>query len=183
MTARELADLLLTVPDAQVVIASVECPGEMSHAALLYDQHYAEIVEDLDQGAITDFQRPGRKAKMTSDQIDNIFTYHKPIGTQQARYETLRQLAGSLAHHLNQLCPESREKSLAITKLQEAVMWANASIAINETEAQAEPAPPAEEQRKAVEESSGVLNPAARKILDDYLHHNDPLGNWINRLK
>ncbi len=33
---------------------------------------------------------------------------------------------------MNSLCPESREKSLAITNLQQSVMWANASIAINE---------------------------------------------------
>jgi hypothetical protein len=29
-------------------------------------------------------------------------------------------------------CPESRERSLALSKLQELVMWSNASIAINE---------------------------------------------------
>lgn len=30
---------------------------------------------------------------------------------------------------ISKLCPDSREKSLAITKLEEAVFWANASIA------------------------------------------------------
>jgi hypothetical protein len=30
---------------------------------------------------------------------------------------------------LNELVPDSREKSLAITHLEEAVMWANAGIA------------------------------------------------------
>lgn len=32
---------------------------------------------------------------------------------------------------INNLCPESREKSLAVTNLEESVMWANASIARN----------------------------------------------------
>lgn len=71
---------------------------------------------------------------MTTEQIENTFTYHKPFGTQQERYETLRTVARTLANMLNDLCPESREKSLAFTNLQQAIMWANASIAINEKE-------------------------------------------------
>lgn len=69
---------------------------------------------------------------MTKDQIDNIFTYHAPKGTQQGRYEQLRNEARALARRINDLCPESREKSIALTKLQEAIQMANASIAINE---------------------------------------------------
>jgi hypothetical protein len=68
----------------------------------------------------------------TEDQIKNIFTYHKPKADQPERYEKLREGARLLAQGINELCPESREKSLAITNLQQAVMWANASIAINE---------------------------------------------------
>ena len=37
-----------------------------------------------------------------------------------------------LAHLLVTNCPESRELSCALTKLEEAVMWANAAIARNE---------------------------------------------------
>ena len=69
---------------------------------------------------------------MTDEQIDNIFTYHRPFGTQPGRYVEIRDRAGDLAHLLNSYCPESREKALALTSLQQAVMWANASIAINE---------------------------------------------------
>lgn len=64
--------------------------------------------------------------------IDNIFTYHPPNGNQPARYEILRngakELANSILHH----CPPSRERSLALTKLEEVCFWANASIARNE---------------------------------------------------
>jgi len=41
----------------------------------------------------------------------------------------LRAAAKSLAELMDDECPESREKSLAFTKLEEAIFWANASIA------------------------------------------------------
>lgn len=69
---------------------------------------------------------------MEAKDIDNRFTYHAPRGTRPAHYEEIRELARNFAHRLNELCPESREKSLAITHLEEAVMWANASIARND---------------------------------------------------
>jgi len=55
---------------------------------------------------------------MTSEQIDNIFTYHRPFGTQQDRYVSIRDTAKSLAVLVNSACPESREKALALTNLQ-----------------------------------------------------------------
>ena len=64
----------------------------------------------------------------------NVFTYHRPFGDQPARYEALRSQAKLLAEAIQAMCPESREKSLAFTNLQQAIMWANASIAINEKE-------------------------------------------------
>lgn len=67
--------------------------------------------------------------------VEKTFTYHKPHGDQQDRYEMLREHAKILARVINARCPESREKSLALTNLQQAIMWANASIAINEAEA------------------------------------------------
>ena len=71
---------------------------------------------------------------MTEEQIDNIFTYHKPFGDQPERYQDLREAGKMFAKVLNNMCPESREKSLALTSLQQTVMWANAAIAINEKE-------------------------------------------------
>lgn len=66
--------------------------------------------------------------------IDEVFQYHKTFGDQALRYQVIRDEAKGLAALINRDCPESREKSLAFTKLQEAVMWANAAIAINEKE-------------------------------------------------
>jgi hypothetical protein len=64
--------------------------------------------------------------------IENTFTYHAPFGTQQDRYVSIRNAAKLLAQVVQDSCPESREKSLALTAVQQGVMWANASIAINE---------------------------------------------------
>lgn len=69
---------------------------------------------------------------MTQQQLDKIFTYHAPFGSQQERYVELRAAARRFAEMVNDCCPESREKSLAITAIQQATQWANASIAINE---------------------------------------------------
>jgi hypothetical protein len=66
--------------------------------------------------------------------VENVFTYHKPINDQSQRYEKLRDMAKSLALEYIKLCPKSREQSLALTKLEESVMWANSSIARNENE-------------------------------------------------
>lgn len=64
--------------------------------------------------------------------IDNNFTYHAPKGNQVQRYVDLRDHAKELAYNIMEKCPNSRERSLALTKLEETVMWANASIARNE---------------------------------------------------
>lgn len=67
-----------------------------------------------------------------TEQIENSFTYHPPKDDQAQRYEMMRNSAKNLAHHILASTPESREQSLALTKLEEVVMWANASIARNE---------------------------------------------------
>ena len=69
---------------------------------------------------------------MTNAEIENNFSYHAPKEDQPERYERIRHKAKILAAYVNENCPDSRERSLALTKLEEAVMWANASIARNE---------------------------------------------------
>lgn len=64
-----------------------------------------------------------------NERIENNFTYHRPSGDQPERYERIRAKAKELAYLIDELCPDSREKSLAMTQLEDAVMWANASIA------------------------------------------------------
>lgn len=69
-----------------------------------------------------------RTADLRRD-LDVRFTYHPPTGDQPQRYETLRAKARELAELVVDATPESREQSLALTHIEEAVMWANAAIA------------------------------------------------------
>lgn len=64
--------------------------------------------------------------------IEETFTYHAPKDDQPARYVEIRTKARELASTFAGNVPPSRELSLAMTKLEEAVMHANAGIARNE---------------------------------------------------
>jgi hypothetical protein len=66
------------------------------------------------------------------EEIDEIFVHHSSKPNQTPRYEAIRSQARVLAHFIAQNTPSSREQSIAITKLQEVVMFANAAIAIHE---------------------------------------------------
>ncbi|HSS39847.1 MAG TPA: hypothetical protein VLT58_13865 [Polyangia bacterium] len=75
---------------------------------------------------------PDSASTPDGNDIANRFTYHPPFGDQPARYERIRAAGLDLAGILSELCPTSRELSLALTNLDQVVMWANASIARNE---------------------------------------------------
>jgi hypothetical protein len=64
-------------------------------------------------------------------QIENNFKYHSPKEGQTEKYEAIREKAKELAYLIEDVCPNSREKSVALTNLETSVMWANASIARN----------------------------------------------------
>jgi hypothetical protein len=66
------------------------------------------------------------------EQIEKAFTYHAPKEGQPPRYVALRDEAKALAVKIARHTPPGREQSIAMTKLEEAVMWANAAIARNE---------------------------------------------------
>lgn len=60
------------------------------------------------------------------------FTYHPPKEGQPERYDEIRAAGRDFAEIIVGECPTSAERTTAIAKVQEAVMWANASIARNE---------------------------------------------------
>jgi hypothetical protein len=64
--------------------------------------------------------------------LADVYTYHAPKGDQQERYVALRNAALAFAQLIVASTPQSREQSVALTNVQQAVMWANAAIAINE---------------------------------------------------
>lgn len=70
---------------------------------------------------------------MDGVELDLRFTHHPPPDEDTIqRYQHIRLLARSFAEQIVGFTPESREQSLAITALEEAVMWANAAIARRE---------------------------------------------------
>lgn len=68
---------------------------------------------------------------MTKEEVDKVFTYHSPTRDQQDLYAELREEAHALALIILQRVPASAEQTLAIRHLQQAVMFANAGIAIH----------------------------------------------------
>lgn len=68
---------------------------------------------------------------MTNEDLENRFMHHVPKTGQPEMYAAIRQKALELAKFINEKCPESREKSVAITKLEECMFWSNASVARN----------------------------------------------------
>lgn len=61
--------------------------------------------------------------------LDWRFEYHKPDGTKVTKHEAIREACRVLAHEIEALCPNGREKALAITHVEEAMLWSNTSIA------------------------------------------------------
>jgi len=68
----------------------------------------------------------------TLDQVENNFMYHSPQSDQPERYVELREKGKELAMMILAHTPPSREQAIALTKLEECVMFANAAIARNE---------------------------------------------------
>lgn len=70
---------------------------------------------------------------MDNEELEKRFTYHAPKNDiVKGKYDGIRNEAKEYAKLLIKICPESRELSVALTHLETAVMWANASIARNE---------------------------------------------------
>ena len=70
--------------------------------------------------------------KLLRERVEHDFTYHPPTGDKGERHQMIRDSGKTFAHAILACCPDSREASLALTKIEEAVMWANAAIAREE---------------------------------------------------
>lgn len=64
--------------------------------------------------------------------LEHRFNHH-PAATRekQEKHAGIRNVILAVAHFINEEVPDGREKSTAITKLEEAMFWANASVARN----------------------------------------------------
>ena len=67
---------------------------------------------------------------ITQSDLDLRFRYHKPKDDSAAvRHESIRFVCQEAAKAILSMVPPGREQALAITKLEEAMMWGNAGIA------------------------------------------------------
>ena len=85
-------------------------------------------IEELDEllaTANTESERLGMK----KDDLDKRFGFRMPRDGQTRRYTEIRGEAKLFATTICDLCPESDERDAAIAKIDEAMLWANASIA------------------------------------------------------
>ena len=99
-----------------------------------YLDRYGYIIDD-DSDNPQKESKEMRKYKISSEdqaRLDNEYRYHAPKDDQVLRYGDIRSAAKTFAMCIMENCPHSRERSLALTKVRQAVMDANASIAINE---------------------------------------------------
>lgn len=67
---------------------------------------------------------------MAPEDIANRFQFHAATTpARQGAHESVRTHCHELAGVLNDLLPEGREKSLAVTNLEQVMFWANAAVA------------------------------------------------------
>lgn len=67
---------------------------------------------------------------MAPEDIEHRFAFHAATTDEKRDAHTsIRQACRRLADHINDTCPDGREKSLAITAIEEAMFWGNAALA------------------------------------------------------
>lgn len=74
------------------------------------------------------------KIDLTDEQkaeLQRRFFYLKPSGAGVFRHQGLSESFLVTAEKVMTTCPDGREKSLALTKLEEAKFWASAAVARN----------------------------------------------------
>lgn len=72
--------------------------------------------------------------KNIAERIDRDFKHYSLKKSQISKFAELAEMARQFARMINEYCPNGREKSSALTKIEESIMWTNASIARNENE-------------------------------------------------
>lgn len=70
-----------------------------------------------------------KNTKYTQKILEQIFTYHSPSEESIKIMQTIREKAKELAQYIVDNCPVERETTIALSRLEEASMFANASIA------------------------------------------------------
>lgn len=71
------------------------------------------------------------RSTMSDEEVKNRTMYHAPSKEGAATHEALSLAIAMAIAVIDDYCPMGREKSLAITKLEEAKFWASAAVARN----------------------------------------------------
>jgi hypothetical protein len=72
---------------------------------------------------------PSNRVNLTT--LGEMFTYHPATEAQRAAYIAIRSAALALAQTIYESCPPCADTNAAIRKLREAVMTANAAVALD----------------------------------------------------
>ena len=64
--------------------------------------------------------------------IDKPYAYHKPSDDGLAKITVLREKFSEVERLINETCPSSRHKSVAITQLETTAMWAIKAVVFND---------------------------------------------------
>lgn len=102
----------------------------------------AIAARDVDEQRLEGLEAAIKESGATMDRFEGLspqvvadlkkrFTYHAPKPGQPELYVALRELGLDLAILISRTVPDGREKSSAITRVEEAIFWANAGIARN----------------------------------------------------
>jgi hypothetical protein len=70
--------------------------------------------------------------------IDKPYAYHKPSGRGLEAITRLRELFSQVEQTIKEVCPPSRQAAIAITKNEEAAMWAIKSVVFNDPDSEVE---------------------------------------------
>ena len=99
---------------------------------IIYDSRFDKVYATDYDGTLNVFNTiTGYSYELLLDAAFESDKMHEPIEETAKRYQEIRTLAKMFSDLVDNLVPKSREASLAQTKIEEAVMWANAGIARN----------------------------------------------------
>jgi hypothetical protein len=126
VTAEGEGDLALSMAIAALDLYIEECIAARRRIA--HPSSAGRIVE-LQPGQDVVAIRPSREVLMRANIYMDFFYLATPATTSQdEKHLRLHVLAGDFALAIETTCADSRERSLALTSLQQAILWADAAI-------------------------------------------------------
>ena len=70
--------------------------------------------------------------------IDKPYAYHKPSPDGFDKINKLREIFSEVERVINEVCPNSRHRSLAITNNEQTAMWAIKAVVFNDPNSKVE---------------------------------------------